>query len=160
MPVELCPAAGLDAPFLTEMLVLAVGRPERPSGSVEQVLSQPQLAHYVAGWPRPGDLGVISSDRPRSVGAARLRLFPAGDPGYGFVDADTPELAMGVLPERRGRGVGTRLLDALIDAAHQHGLPAISPSVNRDNPARRLYRRAGFRQVDQTDDAFNMVPRL
>ena len=160
MPIELRAAAGPDALFLTEMLVAAAfWRPDGPSGSVEQVLSQPQLAHYVTGWPRPGDLGVIAIEHQDPVGAAWLRLLPADDPGYGFVDADTPELAIGVLAAQRGRGVGTRLLGTLIDAAHQHRLPAISLSVERNNPARHLYHRAGFRLVDQTDDALTMLLR-
>ncbi len=138
----------------------AFWRPDGPSGSVAEVLSQPELAHYVVGWPRQGDLGVIALDGQQSVGAAWVRLLPASDPGYGFVDPGTPELSMGVLQAWRGRGVGAHLLDALIAAARERGLTSVSLSVERDNYARRLYERVGFRQVDEVSGALTMLLQL
>lgn len=113
----------MDADFVAEMLVAAAfWRPDGPSGTVRGVLSQPQLAHYVAGWPRPGDIGVIALDGQQPVGAAWVRLLPECAPGYGFVDAATPELSMGVVQAWRGRGVGSRLLDALLAAGCEQGV--------------------------------------
>lgn len=150
-----------DAPFLAEMLVAAAyWRPDGPSGSVAEVLAHPQLAHYVAGWPRSGDLGVIASEGAQPVGAAWVRLFPESDPGYGFVSANIPELSMGVIRERRGRGIGSHLLDSLLAAAHEQKLAAISLSVESDNYARRLYDRAGFRPVDVASGSLTMLLRL
>ena len=99
------------------LVAAAFWRPDGPRGSVEEVLSQPHLAHYVAGWPQLGDLGVVALDGQQPVGAAWVRPLPESDPGYGFVDAVTPELSMGVAQAWRGRGVGSRLLDALVAAA-------------------------------------------
>jgi GNAT superfamily N-acetyltransferase len=94
------------------------------------------------------------------VGAAWVRLFPESDPGYGFVNATIPELSMGVIRERRGRGIGSHLLDALLVAAHEQKLAAISLSVESDNYARRLYERAGFRPVDVASGSLTMLLRL
>jgi len=144
-------AEASDADFLAEMLVAATfWRTDGPSGSVTEVRCQPQLAHYVTGWPRPGDLGVIALDRQQPVGAAWARSLPESDPGYGFVDAATPELSTGVVRAWRGLGVGSRLLSALLAAAHERGLTSLSLSVEPDNYARPLYERVGFRQVDQS----------
>ncbi len=52
-----------------------------------------------------------------AVGAAWLRLFPASDPVYGFVDALTPKLSVAILPQYRGRGIGSRLLGGLLQEA-------------------------------------------
>ncbi|WP_300015450.1 GNAT family N-acetyltransferase [Pseudonocardia sp.] len=157
MPIELRPAAPTDAGFIAEMLVAAVfWRPDEPSGSVRDVLDRPELAHYVAGWPQPGDLGVVAEDG-RPVGAAWLRFLPESDPGYGFVDSATPELSMGVVQSSRGRGVGTRLLAALIASAREHALGTLSLSVEPDNHARRLYERSGFRQVGTVDGSLTML---
>ena len=142
------------------LVAAAFWRPEGPSGSVADVLSQPQLAHYIAGWPRPGDLGVIALDGQQPVGAAWVRLMPESDPGYGFVEASTPELSMGVRSAWRGRGVGTRLLDALIGAAGEQGPASVSLSVEPDNAARRLYERMGFRQIDEVGGSLTMLLRL
>lgn len=53
---------------------------------------------------------------------------------------------MGVVRTWRGRGVGSRLLDALIAAGRVRGLPSLSLSVEPENYARRLYERVGFQQ--------------
>ena len=154
--VALRPALASDAAFLTEMLVAAAfWRLDGPAGTLDAVGRDPDLAHYVSGWPRPGDLGVIAeTDQP--VGAAWLRFFTADDPGYGFIDADTPEVATGVLDPWRGRGVGRRLLEALILAARETGLPALSLSVETDNYAQALYENFGFLPVTQANGSATM----
>jgi ribosomal protein S18 acetylase RimI-like enzyme len=59
------------------------------------------------------------------------------------VDASLPELAAAVEPDYLGRGVGTRLLAAYLELARSR-FPAVTLSVRADNPAVRLYQRAGF----------------
>jgi GNAT superfamily N-acetyltransferase len=70
---------------------------------------------------------------------AWLRCFPASEPGYGFVDESTPELSIAVLPAYRGKGIGSRLLERLLQ-----GVDAASLSCDPANPAWRLYVRLGF----------------
>ena len=155
------PAEASDAGFLAEMLVVAAfWRPDGPRGSITTVLGQPELAHYVEGWPRPGDLGVIALVGQRPAGAGWIRSLPESDPGYGFVDAATPELSIGVREECRSRGIGSLLLDALIASAREHGLSSLSLSVEPDNYARRLYERVGFRQVDESNGSLTMFLQL
>lgn len=154
-------AEAADAPFLREMLVeAAFWRPDGPRGSVPEVMASATLARYIAGWPMPGDTGVVAVDGELPVGAAWLRLLPASDPGYGFVDPATPELCIGVRTGHRGRGVGARLLRAVIGAAREHGLAAVSLSVEVENPAVRLYERAGFRMVGVADGSQTMRLQL
>jgi ribosomal protein S18 acetylase RimI-like enzyme len=149
-------ATGEDAAFLQHMLALAADWRQPRSRPVAAVLGELALARYVAGWPRAGDLGVVAvEDEP--IGAAWWRLFTFEDPGYGFVDEATPEVSIGVLPEARGRGVGERLLRALITEAITRKLPALSLSVEPDNPARRLYERLGFRPITTTTGAWTML---
>jgi ribosomal protein S18 acetylase RimI-like enzyme len=152
-------ATAADLPFMQAMSYeAATWRPElRPP--LDDVLADPHVARYLSGWGRPGDAGVIGEEDGR-VGAAWFRLFPADDPGYGFVAADVPELSIGVEPAARGRGVGTRLLDGLVEVARADGHRAISLSVEPDNPARRLYERAGFVRVADDGGAWTMLLEL
>jgi ribosomal protein S18 acetylase RimI-like enzyme len=113
------------------------------------------VARYVNNWGRPGDAGLIAWEAG-PVGAAWYRLFPASAPGFGFVDEQTPELAIAVVPSRRGRGYGHELLGGLLDCARKDGFRAISLSVARDNPARHLYESYGFEQVREDDGAVVM----
>src|SRR5690606_26528608 len=90
--ITLRPAAPHDASFLAEMLFEAVNWHSERRMSMAQIMAAPELAHYVAGWPRPGDGGVIALADRRPIGAAWWRIFPEDDPGYGFVSADVPDL--------------------------------------------------------------------
>ncbi len=147
-PWQIRPAGPQDAGFLADMLVEAVNWSPRWNQSRDSIFATPQIAHYVSGWPRDGDLGVLAESGGQPAGAAWLRFLPPDDPGYGFVAADVPELTIGVDPLWRGRGVGRALLAALADRARAAGIARISLSVERENYARRLYQAVGYRVVD------------
>jgi ribosomal protein S18 acetylase RimI-like enzyme len=55
-----------------------------------------------------------------------------------------------LLPQWRGRGIGTALIEALFAEAQRAG-KAVSISVEKFNPAHRLYRRLGFRPYAEDD---------
>jgi GNAT superfamily N-acetyltransferase len=95
----------------------------------------------------------LNHDEP--IGGAWLRLWDPNDPGYGYCDAATPELSIAVLPQHRGKGVGTRLLERLLDVASAYHRD-VSLSVSIDNPARRLYQRMGFVVVQQCEHSLIM----
>ena len=156
------PATADDAGFLALMVREAAHwRPDREAPPVDAVLADHGIAHYVDGWPRPGDGGVVAVDDDGTpIGAAWWRRFTADDPGYGFVDEATPEVAIGVEAPWRGRGVGEALLRAPRQAARDHGIARLSLSVERDNPARRLYERLGYVEVAGNEGAATMLLQL
>ena len=119
------------------------------------------VSRYVRGWGRPGDTAVIALDGGFPVGAAWFRLFSADEPGYGFVDERTPELAIAVVPSQRGHGIGEQLLARAASSARgEAGYGALSLSVEPGNPARKLYERHGFEVVDEGADAWTMGASL
>jgi GNAT superfamily N-acetyltransferase len=158
--VTLRAACSDDGAFLAQMLVQAAfWRPDQaPAGAVD-VLADPVLAHYVQGWPRPTDVGVIA-EASEPVGAAWIRLFRSDDPGYGFVDESTPELTIGVLPGHRRQGIGRQLLEHLAAQARVAGHVRLSLSVEHDNQALQLYRRVGFQEVGRSANSLTMVRHL
>jgi ribosomal protein S18 acetylase RimI-like enzyme len=115
--------------------------------------------------------GIFASTRPAEVAAlpeALMRMqFEAQDQQYraAYPDAafdlvlegetivgrlyvdSAPErlhvIDIAILPEHRGRGIGTALLEELFAA----GKP-VSLHVERSNRARTLYERLGFREVE------------
>jgi GNAT superfamily N-acetyltransferase len=138
------------------MLLEAVNwHPERYL-PMAHVVADPGLAHYVAGWPRPGDGGIVALAKLRPIGAAWWRFFPGDDPGYGFVAADVPELSMGVVAIWRGRGVGRALLRAALVAASPHCC-RVSLSVERANRAQNLYLSEGFRVLSSGQGVDTMI---
>lgn len=145
-------ATAQDGSFLADMLVEAVNwSPEWKRKSRNRVLADPKTAHYIAGWPRDTDLGVIAEAGDEPAGATWLRYLPVTDPGYGFVSPDIPELTIGVAARWRGQGIGRALLRAIADRARQAGIQKVSLSVERKNFARHLYLSEGYQIVDSTD---------
>jgi len=139
-----------DVPFLWDMMyeAAAVAESMRVLGK-EKALSLPVNRKYVEEWGRPGDAGVIVIDQmDRPLGAAWYRLHPEEAPGYGFISSTIPELTIGVRADARGQGIGQALLQALIALAGSQGYAALSLSVDRNNPARRLYERVGFSDAE------------
>ena len=114
------------------------------------------VSRYVEGWGRPGDRSLVLIEKFQPVGAAWYRLFASDEPGYGFVDEQTPELTIAVVPSRRGRGYGDELLTALLAQAVADGFAALSLSVEPDNPALALYERHGFARVGERGGALVM----
>ncbi|MDP9991069.1 putative acetyltransferase [Variovorax boronicumulans] len=89
-------------------------------------------------------------------------------PVFGHSRAHIGILGIALLPEARGRGLGTQLLQAAIDRSWARGLTRIELSVRADNlNAKALYERLGFEHeglarraslIDGTyHDAFRMA---
>jgi GNAT superfamily N-acetyltransferase len=113
---------------------------------------------YVRAWGRPGDSGLIAYEGRNVFGAAWYRLFREGEPGFGFVDEQTPELTIGVVPSHRGRGTGAELLKALLERARQDGFGKLSLSAQRGQT--HFYEQHGFVQEGEPDGAVTMVVTL
>jgi GNAT superfamily N-acetyltransferase len=142
-----------DSAFLWEMVYHAIHVPEGEPAPAHDIVYDPMIAAYVRGWGREGDVGfaAVSTGSAQRVGAAWVRLFDREMPGHGFLDETTPELSMAILPEYRGAGIGTALLERLVASLRERH-DALSLSVARRNPALRLYSRAGFVEVGGDSD--------
>jgi ribosomal protein S18 acetylase RimI-like enzyme len=73
---------------------------------------------------------------------------PAGRLYVARWEAEIRIVDVALLPEHRGRGIGTTLIRELLDEAAASG-KCLSIHVEKHNPARRLYERLGF--VESTD---------
>jgi ribosomal protein S18 acetylase RimI-like enzyme len=143
-----------DQRFLRDMLHHAYYWKERAPGD-----GPGPVALYSKAFGRVGDTAVIAIVDGFPAGAAWYRLFDARQPGYGFVDEATPELAIGVVPSARGKGVGSALIAALIARAREEARPGLSLAVDRANAAAiALYARFGFERTRENEQT--LVLRL
>ncbi|MEA5599736.1 GNAT family N-acetyltransferase [Nostoc sp. UHCC 0252] len=146
-----------DEPFLWRMLYEAAHLVKEGNLTVQDAMNNPDLAKYVKDWGRKDDSGFVaileSSNQP--VGAAWLRLLTGENKGYGYVNEQTPELAIAILPQYRNKGIGTQLLTHLLATA-KTSYPSISLSTEVTNPAVTLYKRFGW-EVLADSETINQV---
>jgi acetyltransferase len=99
---------------------------------------------------RRGDVCVVAvrSDDSNIVGEAR----------YVPTDGHCPEFALAVLDDVQGRGVGGRLLDALLAEAASRGLDRLAAAVEGGNDRMlRLASRRGWALVEPLDDDVGVI---
>lgn len=143
--------------LLTEFLYEAVWVPDGAPPVPRTVLQEPALRRYVEDFGRAADdrcLAAVCDGRV--AGAVWVRRMH----GFGHVDDATPELAVALYPEYRGRGVGTLLLRAMLDLLRAEGCTRVSLSVQRENRAAAWYLREGFELLAERDGELVMVCRL
>ena len=131
-----------DYVCLNEFLYQAIFIPEGVALPSRSIINDPEIFVYIENFgTQLGDLGVVAEQDGQIVGAAWTRIIPA----YGHVDSETPELAISVFPEFRGYGIGSKLMKKLFDILRKNGYKRTSLSVQKDNPAVRLYQRLGYK---------------
>lgn len=143
--------------YLDEFLYQAIFVPGGQPLPSRAVLSLPELSLYTKAFgSQNGDLALVAVVKEQLVGAIWVRFMK----DYGYLDDFTPSLAMSVLPEYRGRGIGKALLIALLNRLKSEGVRQVSLSVQKENFAVNLYQDVGFTvHLERADDLL-MVCKL
>lgn len=139
---ELQPITARDVKSLQNFLYLAIFVPEGQPPASRELIQSPDLAIYIDDFgQKAGDYGLFAIVDGLPVGAAWVRLIQ----DYGYIDEQTPSLAISFLPDWRGQGLGSQLLLALLTDLKKQGYQRVSLSVQKANPAWQLYKRLGFK---------------
>lgn len=143
-----------EYPLLNHFLYEAIFQREGEEKFPFDIINKPELQIYIDGFgTQSDDFCLCAEAGGRIVGAAWLRKIR----GYGYVDAETPELILSVDSEYRGRGIGTQLLKEMIRYSEKSGCRKLSLSVQKDNYAAGMYLKAGFRVVMEDEEEYIMV---
>lgn len=119
--------------------------------SLEEIDSNPQFSHYYTEWGKD-DFGFAAQRHLQIFGIVWVKHFSEKDPGFGFIDDETPELSLSIFPEYRNSGFGTKLLQLAIKEAKEREIQALSLSVEFENKvAVALYEKLGFRYFEGTE---------
>jgi GNAT superfamily N-acetyltransferase len=154
----MCQATVDDLAALERALAWAIEwRSPVLSASPADIIRDSGLNYLLEGWGRPGDAAVVGWVEAHTVGAAWYRHWNDAWHSYGYLDATTPELGIGVDSEWRGLGIGAALLEALIGVASRSDVTRLSLSVEGDNPAMALYEGFGFVRIEPVDGSWTMA---
>jgi ribosomal protein S18 acetylase RimI-like enzyme len=136
------PETAADVPFLRRLYASTRWEELRAvtdwTDAQKQAFLESQFAlqrHHYLTYYASTDCAILDKD---GVPAGRL-----------YVDRQASTLRVvdiSLLPEWRGRGVGTELMQAVIAEARAAG-KTVGIMVEKHNPAQRLYRRLGLREV-------------
>jgi len=146
--------------FLREMLYEAIYFADESKRLPKSIVHEPHLAKYIENFGRRGDFAFVLLDENVLVGAIWARLFAKSEKSYGFVDEETPEFSIAIREQLRNRGFGKQLLQRLFEKLKSQGFEKISLSVDKLNPAVRLYLRLGFEIIAEKGTAFTMLKKL
>lgn len=137
--------------LLWDFLYEAIYVPEGFEGDVPRsvVNDDPRCRAAVEGF------GTLTDDRAfvatkdcSVVGACWVRTTDE----YGHIDDETPSFSIALYEEHRGKGLGGAMMQMMLAELEGAGYRRASLSVQKENPAKRLYERLGFRIVGEGAD--------
>jgi len=143
--------------LLDRFLYEAIFVPEGAQPPQREIIERPELQVYVEGFgTQPDDICFTAETDGVIIGAVWVRDMN----DYGHVEDGVPSFAISLLPEYRGSGIGTALMQKMLDELRLRGYECASLAVQKANYALRMYRRLGFEIVDENDEEYIMVCRL
>ena len=146
-----------EIPLLDDFLYEAIFIPEGVAAPPRDIIGQEDLQVYVRDFGRrPDDHCLVAECDGKVVGAVWVRVMD----DYGHVDAETPSLAISLYRDYRGQGIGTQLLQRMLDLLREKGYRQVSLSVQKANYALRMYQKAGFGPIADRGEEVLMVCRL
>ncbi|MDA3927376.1 MAG: GNAT family N-acetyltransferase [Prolixibacteraceae bacterium] len=146
--------------FLEEMLYVSIFIAEGAEKLPRTIIFEPELHKYIKDFGQKNDHCMVAEFNNRLVGACWIRILDESNKGYGFVDAQTPELGMAVLPEFQNKGIGSKLLQAMLHQLKQLKYKQVSLSVDLENFAYKVYTKFGFTNFERTEKSATMLKQL
>ena len=139
--------------FLYEAIFIPKGV-EKPS---RDIINEPELQIYIKDFgTKRGDYCLVAEVENKIVGAAWSRIIN----DYRHIDNETPSLSISLYNEYRGLGIGTELMNQLLDLLKNKGFKQSSLSVQKANYASKMYRKLGFEIVRENDEEYVMAIKL
>lgn len=143
-----------EYPLLEDFLYEAIYIPEGMAPPPRSILDTPELQVYISGFgTQIHDKAMAAEVDGKVVGAIWVRIMN----DYGHIDNDTPSLAISLFQEYRGLGIGTALIQKMLDQLKEDGYRQVSLSVQKDNYAVKLYQKTGFEIVSENEEEYIMI---
>lgn len=142
-----------EYPLLADFLYEAIFQREESDLLPRTIINEPEMQVYIQDFGNGKDDYCLCAEvNKKIVGAVWVRNIS----GFGAVDDTTPEFAISLYKEYRGSGIGTALMQKMIEVLRKKGYSKASLAVQKDNYALRMYKKVGFQIVDENEEEFIM----
>lgn len=143
--------------LLEDFLYEAIFVPEGMAAPPKAIIKQPELQVYLTDFgKRKDDIGLVAEAGSKVVGAVWVRVMN----DYGHINDETPSFAVSLFKEYRGKGIGTALMKEMLCVLKQKGYKQASLAVQKENYAVKMYKKIGFKIVDENEEEYIMVCHL
>ena len=143
--------------LLEDFLYQAIYQPDKTNLAPISIIEKPELQVYIKDFGKQKDdycfCAVVDG---KVIGAVWVRNIN----GYGSVDNDTVEFAISVYDEYQKMGIGTALMNKMIEHLEKLNYSKASLAVQKENYALRMYKKIGFEIVDENDQEYIMIHKL
>ena len=146
-----------EIPLLDDFLYEAIFIPEGVPTPPRSIIENEDLQVYVRDFGKKADdRCLVAKVGGRIVGAVWTRIMN----DYGHIADGIPSLAISLYKDYRNQGIGTELLRKMLHLLRRDGYPQVSLSVQKANYAFRMYQKAGFEVVKETEEEYVMLCKL
>ena len=146
-----------EYPLLDDFLYLAIYQPDTTDLAPKSIINKPELQVYIKDFGKQEDDYCFCAEVDnRVVGAVWVRNIN----GYGSIDDVTVEFAISVFNEYQKMGIGTALMNRMLEHLKELNYPKASLAVQKENYAVRMYQKVGFEIVDENEQEYIMIHRL
>lgn len=142
--------------LLDEFLYEAIFVPEGAQAPLRDIVKHPELQKYIADFGRKDDVCYVAEVEGRVIGAVWTRIIH----DFAHIDDETPSLSISLFKEYRNLGVGTALMQQILLALKERGYRQVSLSVQKANPALRMYEKLGFEVAHENEQDCIMIRGL
>lgn len=135
-----------EIPLLRDFLYNAIFIPEGVAAPPIDIVDDESLQVYIRDYGKlPDDRCLVAVVDDKVVGAIWSRIMN----DYGHIDDHTPSIAISLYKEHRNKGIGTEMLNQMLDLLRKEGYKSVSLSVQKANYAMRMYQKAGFKIISE-----------
>ena len=123
-------------------------------------IEKPEIKIFYEDFGKPDDNCLVAVIDNKIIGAVWTRILSGDIKGFGNIDAQTPEFAISLYKEYRSKGIGTKLMLAMLQLLKEKGYKKTSLAVQKNNYAVKMYQNIGFKIVGEKNEEYIMVYEL
>ncbi len=143
--------------ILKDFLYEAIFIPEGVEKPLKDIINKEELQVYIKNFgTQKGDYCLVAEINNKVVGACWTRIMN----DYGHVDDNTPSFAISLFEEYRGKGIGTELMNQMLNKLKQLKYSQASLAVQKENYAVKMYKKVGFEIIDENEEEYIMICKL